>query len=777
MRRSARAAKVAGDLRASTPRTALVSLSIAVGVAAVGTVAGARATMLHSLDRGREEARFGSATFRVSGVVPQIVARVRAVPGVDAAVARHAVGVRVDGRTMVLFALDDYHSQPVARIRPQSGAWPPPPDAMLVERLSGSDLGVGTGGSLTLELPSGARHAVRVAGLVHDLNVPSTRTSGIAYGYVTSATLRRLGDRDPPNQLDIAVAGDRRNVERVAASVRRLLSGSGLDVRSAVVPEPGEFWANDPVQSMILLLTVLAVVCLLLSAFLVANIVSALVAQQIRQIGVMKAVGAGQRQTAVLYLSTALVYGAMATVVGVPIAVAAALALVTYSTGLINLDIGGWAPPPHVLALELAAGLVLPVVAAVAPVLGGSRITVRDAIARHGLEGRANGLVERLVGRAPALPSAIRLALTNTFRRKRRLLLTLSTLVLAGSVFAGVLSVRASMLGTLDSAATYRGYDIEVDLDRGYPAEAVQGAAAAVPGVVRTEGWAVSGAYRRRPDGSESQTFSVIASPARGLLHPSILRGRWLDPADTDAVVVNTDVLDTDGDLQPGTAVVLVVDGRPQRRHVVGVARRIVAGPVLYANRAPGADIRRLVVVTGDHAASAQSDVARRLAERLTRDGFRVGSERTTGSLRALDRTNFGLIVTFLLAMAILLAVVGGLGLAGTLSINVLERSREIGVLRAIGAGNGDVVQLVLVEGLIVAVLGWLISAPLALPIGRALSSAVGRLFLGAPLEFHYSLGGAFVWLGLLLVLAAAASLLPVRLATRLTVRDVLAWE
>jgi putative ABC transport system permease protein len=776
MRLSAQAKKAAADLRASKPRTALVSLSIAVGVAAVGTVAGARAMMLQGLGQSAAEGRLASATFLVDAIPPDVAAGVRGIAGVKAAETRHRVGVRAAGRTMVLFALDDYRQQPVAAVGRATGAWPPPPDAMLVERMSISGLGARIGDMLALELPSGARRALRVAGSVHDLNMPSTATSGIAYGYVTSETLRRLGDRDLPNQLDIAVSGDRRQVERVAASVRRLLEQNRVAVRSATVPEPGKFWANDAVQSMIMLLTVLAVVSLLLSVFLVVNIVSALVVQQIRQIGVMKAVGAGRGQTARLYLSTALIYGVLATLAGIPVAAVAARALVTYSTSLINLDVG-FALPPYVLALELAAGLALPVVAALAPVLSGSKITVRDAIARHGLEGEAGGLVERLVERARAIPTAARLALTNTFRRKRRLLLTLSTLVLAGSVLVAVLSVRASMLDTLDRAATYRSYDLEVNLDRGYPPAAVQRAAAAVPGVAGTEGWATGGAYRQRPDGSQSQTFDVLAVPAAGLLRPSILRGRWLEPGATDGVVVSTDVLDTEGDLKPGTSITLVVDGRRQTRRVVGVVRRVAAASVLYTTATPGQEIRRLAVVTRDHSPAAQNDAAQQLEDRLKRDGFRVASVRTTASLGALDRKNYGVIVSFLLAMAILLAVVGGLGLMGTLSINVLERSREIGVLRAIGAGNGAVVQLVLMEGLVVAGVGWLVSVPLAMPVGRALSSAVGRLFLGAPLEFHYSFAGAVGWLGLVLVLAAAASLVPALRATRLTVRDVLAWE
>jgi putative ABC transport system permease protein len=127
--------------------------------------------------------------------------------------------------------------------------------------------------------------------------------------------------------------------------------------------------------------------------------------------------------------------------------------------------------------------------------------------------------------------------------------------------------------------------------------------------------------------------------------------------------------------------------------------------------------------------------------------------------------------------MAVLLAVVAALGLLGTLTINVLERSREIGVLRAIGAGDGAVTQLVLVEALVIALLGWLVALPLSLPIGRLLSDAIGQLFLGSSLEFRYSTTGAFVWLGLLLVLAAAASLVPARRAARLPVRRVLTYE
>ncbi len=784
--RSARGSKIVGDLRSSPGRTVLVVLSIAVGVTAVGMVVGARSLMLRALDASRGEGAFPSATLLTDPFPPRLLREVRGVAGVVDAEARRAVGARVVergvSRDLTLFGLPRFDALRIARVTRGRGAWPPPSGSMLVERSSLAALAVRVGDSVRLRLPSGALRPVRVTGTVHDVNVPSTRTSGILYGYATPETLVRLGVSPAPNELLLHVRGDRHAAEAAAARVRRLLERHGVAVTQTLVPKPGTFWAADPVQAMVLLLTVLAIVCLFMSAFLVVNIVSALVTQQTGQIGVMKAVGARAPMTAALYLATAALYGLAALLLAVPLAAVAALVLVEYSASLINLDVPPFTLPAHVLALEVVAGVVLPILAAAMPVAIASRITVREAIARRGAAG--GGVATLFDPRVGAVPVAVRLAVANTLRRKRRLLMTAGTLALGGAVFIGVLSVRASLYRTLEDAALYHRYDVDVALERAYPAAAIERAARRVPGVARAQAWAVEGGYRLRPDGSESETFSVVGVPAAGdLLQPLIVRGRGLRSNDGRAVVINTDVLDSEPDVRPGGELRLAVGGRAAKRWlVVGIAQRIVTGPIVYANamplgRAAGEPglARRLVVVT--HGDDTQAEVAARLTTHLARAGFRVGSVRTSGELASLDRTNFGTIVSFLLAMAMLLAVVGGLGLAGMLSINVLERSREIGVLRAVGARDGDVMQLVVVEGLLVAALGSAVAAPAGLLVGRALSDAVGRLFLGAPLQYSYSAGGLLLWLGLTVVLAVAASAVPARRAARLAIRDVLAYE
>ena len=127
--------------------------------------------------------------------------------------------------------------------------------------------------------------------------------------------------------------------------------------------------------------------------------------------------------------------------------------------------------------------------------------------------------------------------------------------------------------------------------------------------------------------------------------------------------------------------------------------------------------------------------------------------------------------------MAILVAVVGGLALASTMSISVLERTRELGIMRAIGASTGAVLRVVVTEGVIIGAMSWLIALVLALPVTVAIGDAAGQIFISTSLDYTFPLSAMLVWLGLILVISIAASFYPAWSAAKLTVREVLAYE
>jgi putative ABC transport system permease protein len=440
-----------------------------------------------------------------------------------------------------------------------------------------------------------------------------------------------------------------------------------------------------------------------------------------------------------------------------------------------------------VVALEVFVGIAVPVLGALTPVLRGSRITVREAITDYGVGsgGGAHGWVDRLLESVHFLTRPMLLSLRNTFRRKGRLILTLITLTLASAIFIGVFGVQSSMYRTMDDAFAYWNYDVRVNLGRQYRVDYLEEQALAYPGVTAAEAWGFGGAIRNRPDETESDTFRIIApQPGSTMLSPTMTEGRWLLPEDQNAIVINTDLLKDEPDLRVGDTIALEIGGRENDWEIVGIARSVLAGPYGYVNYPWFSRVTRttglantLNIRLEDNSEENQRATALALEKHFEDLGFQVSNVRSTVQEQEQISNQFGILVLFLAIMAVTLAIVGGLGLMGTMSINVLERRREIGVMRSIGASTRSIMQIVIVEGVLIGVMSWAIGAVLAYPISRVLSSAVGSGFLNSDLTFRYSTGGALLWLVTVAAIAAFASMLPARSAAQLTVREVLAYE
>lgn len=164
--------------------------------------------------------------------------------------------------------------------------------------------------------------------------------------------------------------------------------------------------------------------------------------------------------------------------------------------------------------------------------------------------------------------------------------------------------------------------------------------------------------------------------------------------------------------------------------------------------------------------------------DKFLRDqGFKVreaeaGSASLDVAVESLDT-----LVVFLLIMAILTAVVGAMGLTGTMGMNVLERTREIGIMRAIGADDRAVMRTVIGEGFVIGAISFLLAIVLSIPFTYLLSTIVSLAVFETPIEVVFTISGYAIWLGLVLLLSVLGSILPARNAARLTIREVLAYE
>jgi putative ABC transport system permease protein len=792
--------KVLRDLGTSKARTLLVVLSITVGVFAVGMVVDSQTILSREMTKSYAATNPASVRLGIASFNDDIVQAAGSVKGVRETQGQRIVSTRIqigsgEWLPLGLFAYANYNDIRVDKVVPERGAWPPPEHELLVERKALDFIKSKVGDTVLVEMPSGKQRKLRIAGTVHSSIRLPTPLTGWVWGFVTFDTLEWLGEPRGYDELSLTVSENtlnREHIRYVANQVRDKVEKVGWPVDYITLPTPGKHPADDIVQAVILVLAALGFLSLLLSGFLVSNTISALLAQQVRQIGIMKAIGARPRQILAMYLVMTLIFGLAALAVGIPLGVLGARALTSFIAGFLNFDITSFAITPQVFVLQVVAGLLVPLLAALYPIISGIRITVREALSYYGLD--QSQLRENIVGQPTKAVDwstvqigsrPVLISLRNTFRRKGRLILTLITLTLGSAIFIAVFSVRASVGSTLDEASQYWQYDIQVNLGRSYPIQQIEREALGVSGVVSAEGWGQGNARRLHADGSEGDNILLIAPPPMtDLLHPVILQGRWLLPNDENTIVVNADFLRDETDTKIGDETVLKIRGRETTWKVIGIIKGQLQGPIAYVNYT---DFERVVrdlqnvssmrIVTEQHDQAFQSQVAKVLEQYLKRKGLRVRLVMTAFELRSMSARQFDIVLVFLLIMAALMGIVGGIGLTGTMMLNVFERTREIGVMRAIGASNGAVFQIVVVEGLLIGVMSWLVGIILALPLSKLLSDAVGMAFMHTSLSYTFSPSGIVLWLVVVVILSGSASFLPARRALQVSVREALMYE
>jgi putative ABC transport system permease protein len=504
----------------------------------------------------------------------------------------------------------------------------------------------------------------------------------------------------------------------------------------------------------------------------------------------MKTIGARTGHIIRMYMMMVLAFGLLALLIALPLGAITGFYISQFMAGLLNFDIVDFQIPPMALLLQIAVALIVPLIAGFFPILSGTRITVREAISSQGLgKGRfgANRIDRWLTSRALLhwLTRPTLISLRNTFRRKKRLALTLATLILGSAVFITFASLQSSLRGTLDNMLAYYQYDVAVQFSRPYRVEEVADTLAQLPGVVEAEGLGFYTTRMVRPDGTNSPNIILFApKPDTRVIKPTLIEGRWLLPGDENAVVLDTLILREDPNIQVGDEIILKIEGKEHTWQVVGLAQGSNFTPLAFVkydilsrllNQTGQANY--VMVITEQHDGAYQTEMSHVIEDHLAQAGFRV----SLVAPAELDKQNiegiFYIVSALLIIVAIVLAAVGGLGLMGTMSINVLERTREIGVMRAVGAATLAILKLILFEGIFIGAISWLVGALIALPLSKLISDLVGQLLFSSPLDYTFSLQGTLGWLVFITLLAIIASSLPALNAARLTVREVLAYE
>ncbi|HET6352156.1 MAG TPA: ABC transporter permease [Coriobacteriia bacterium] len=793
--------KVVRDLLSHRIRTALVVLSIAIGIFAVGVVMGGRQVLIREFEVDFQSSVPPSAEFDTSDFDAQVPARVGERDDVRAAEGRRRLTVRytlgetsstastAGWDTLRLWAIPEFGRGGVQRlVREDVSSWPPTDGEIVIEKSALRIKDFETGDVISVESPTGKRTTLRIVGFAHDINAVPAQFQGAVVGYISMGTLPSLGEPEQLNHLSLVLDPtlSRAAASRIAADVRDVdLTAAGVQTYRTSVPKPGSHFLGDIFKALSLLLLAMGLLSLALSGFLVVTTVSAILSQQVRQVGIMKAIGGRRLQIAGMYLALVGGYGLLAVSFALPLTLWIGQMFIEFAAGILNFRVVDYSPPGWVIALEVGVGMLVPVLAASGPVHQGTTLPVVSALNSGASTVRfGHGIVDRLLGLVRGLPRPVALSLRNTFTRKGRLALTLTTLILASAVVMAVLSVRSSMLQTVDDIGSWWNYDAQVFVGRPQPAEQLEREASKVDGVTATETWLEAQASLSRPDGSENEDIYALGVPQNTrFLTPRMVAGRWFAKGADDEVVVNTDVLKDEPYLGVGHRMRVTLRGTETDVRVVGIASGQLMGPVIFIDKgaldsitASNGGASRLLVQTDDHTTTGQETVARRLERSLDDAGLAISGSQTQGAQKETIASELGILVTFLVIMATLLASVGVIGLTGTMTINVLESTREIGVMRSIGASHRSIFGIYITEGVVIAVMAWGAGAVLSWPLSVWLVSALGTA-MSLPLSYAFSWSGIGAWLLSVVIIAALASLLPAWRASQVSIRDAISYE
>lgn len=802
--RSPRWSKVWRDLWTARGRMFIMVSAVAVSLVGVGTTLGGYAIMSREMNRAYLGTNPAAATLDTHHAVNDaLVARVKELPNVLQAEARATLVGRVqvgeDWRPAMLFVVPDFNRMQLATFAPVSGAWPPPPGSMLVERMAMPVLEAEQGAQVMLKTAHNAQPVpLAVSGVAYDPGLAPATMERTVYGYITSQTLAMLGETQGLDEIKITVKEGQRNTERIeatASAVAQWLADQGHAVESISVPPPGKHPHQGQMYAVMLMLNIFSLLSVLLSGVLVANTMAALMARQIKEIGIMKTLGAQRLQVAVMYVAMVALLGTAAVLLAWQPSVLASQLLAGQAAKGLNIALSSVALPWWVLAVQLGAGLLVPLLAAAIPVSRAARMTVQQALADTGVaaETFGRGRLARALKVFANMDSQVVLGLRNAFRRPGRLAMTLGLLAFGGAMFITAADTRQAWATRLSEVNTTRHYDLEVQFRQAYAAADVTRALEGAQGIAAVETWGRAAAswgvrqgpevHHTYPDRGHGSFMALGVPPDSSMVSFPLLSGRWLQPEDDDVVVLNHMAAAAVPQATVGSTVTITVHGEAHKWRVVGFVRDIGSPATVYLPRvtfdrssgAPGST-QMLRVSTTAETPVARSEVLRGVMRTLEAAQINIAAAIPLAELRTAMGEHMAVLLGVIVALAFLMTLVGGLGLAASMTISVMERTRELGVMRSVGATPAAVLRVIMGEGVWVGAMSAVFACALAVPLSAGVGALIGALAFRAPLPLVVSVPAVVAWLFIVVGLSALATATPALGASRMTVRDALAY-
>lgn len=716
-----------------------------------------------------------------------------AIPNVAAVSARASFSTRVligDRRLpATVWGVTDFADQPVDAVRVTGGS-EPGAGQVLTDRANAAriDVSLAAGDQVELLRADGSTTPLRVTGSARSLvfsQTPWIYPKQVVL-YAANDTVRSLAGATGVNRLEIRLDDDSSAaVDRTVVDLRTWLdrkAGPGALSDLPMTRTAGDWPGREDTQQLSSFVYVLAAIALVTAVFLIANTMNTLVAEQTGEIGIMKAIGGRRRQIAGIFLRAALYLAVTGVIVGIPLGVLLASAIAGFITQSVLGVPGRFGVSLPVVAASATVAVLLTVVASAPALRRALRLPVRQALqGQNAASMFGASRFDRLLLHDRLLPRMAKFGARNLLRNKRRSAATTAQVALAVATALGLLNMAIAFTRTLDDSYAILAWDASVYAPPAAPpldADARRIAAEA-PGVAQVEPVLQNVVEY---NGEPFTTWGFTDTP---LYRPDLRSGRWYSAEEARngaAVAVAGANLARERSLEPGDTITLRTAGGDVAVDVIGVdSGQMENGmsffvPLRWLQTTTGwGDTTNLLWLSiTDRTNQAADRVSNTVEDTLDAAGYRVAADKLYAR-KADNKAANDTILNMIIVVGGVIVAISMVGLVSSITMSVLERTREIGILRCVGARARDIRHAYTAEGVTQAALGWLVGLPFGYLLSRLLKQlSLTIMEIEIPSVFDVTI--ALVVLAATIALAALVVLGPVRRATRINPGDAIRY-
>ena len=285
------------------------------------------------------------------------------------------------------------------------------------------------------------------------------------------------------------------------------------------------------------------------------------------------------------------------------------------------------------------------------------------------------------------------------------------------------------------------------------------------------------------PDGGHGSFVMKGVPDGSGLVTFPLVEGAWIAPEDSGKVVLNHFAATLYPGIHVGDSLELTVNGETRVWLLKGIVREFAPAAAYVSEKSfdtlvksPG-QVQSLRVVANPMTPEARGKLVNQIENALQSSGYSVALVLSDIEFQNAIMEHVFVLIFVLIALAVLMSVVGSLGLASAIGVSVVERTREIGVMASIGGTPGIIIRNIISESLLIGLLSLGFSMLLSLPLTHFMAEVLGKMAFKTALSMAVSPQGFWIWSALMILGSVISSAYPAWRASRMSIRDTLAYE